>query len=464
MSEESYLISPTVDLFIYDLREGLRQDSEQISLNRQKFWQKVYSEDELDGKLLNSLAAAESSDIEYVELLGIGCSSVKKFDETEPPIEGFYYPIQLKIDTYALQVDCSIASSYPPQPISRFQQIIQNVIEPRIHGQKGKLGQTWLVWGQLPEVHKDPEEIAKECYAKLSQNREWDIDLQGQGLLSGGTLFELWQLPTQLKSIGESYHLLIWLFPFRDSIESIEDRVAKIYFHLIHLFAYRSKVIWADYQARQLNIELKQDFKKVQEVINTLNQAPVPINLQRPNLLQLQSLLMNSLNILSRYTNNLSLLNSQSSTIRVNLENYHKRLDTIRKTNSESNVDIEFLLNFSKFFAIKRQAQIETDYTSLSPGLTLIENLISTIKGTIDIYQADIDRKLNNMVAILGIMGIGLATGQIASPLIVAQFPPEQGVYFFSTQAFYWSLGTVTVVSALTWSILRLLRSWLGMS
>lgn len=455
MNEVSLLIYPTVDLFLYDLREGLRQDSEQVKLNRQTFWQKIYSK--LDENLLASLAAAESLNAEYVELLG--SNRVEKFERLDPPVKGFYYPIQLKIDTYALQVDCSTGFnvngqvSYIPQPISSFRQIIEHEIKPRTHYQQGKLGQTWLIWGQLPAVHKDPEEIAKECYSELAPNGDWDADLQGQGMLSGGTLFELWQAPTKWESISETYHLLIWLFPARDSIDSIEKRVAKIYVHLIHLFAYRSKIIWADYQSRQLEVALKKDFKAVQEVINTVSQMPAPIKSQRPNLLQLQVLLTDSLVILSSYANNLSLLNSQGSTIRVNLENYQKRLEILRKTTDESNID--FLVNFAKVFASKRQAQIETDYASLNPGLTLIENLISTIKGTIEIYQADRDRKLNNTVAIAG---IGLATSQIASSVIVAQYPPEKGELFLQTPAFGWSLLTGAAASVLVWFILRLLR------
>jgi hypothetical protein len=281
MNEESQLIYPTVDLFLYDLREGLRQNSERVELNRQTFWQRIYGK--LDKSTLAILAAAESSIDEYVELLG--ANKVKKFERLEPPYKGFYYPIQLKIDTYALLVECSTGFnvngqiSCIPHPISIFRQIIEHEIKPRIYNQEGggKLGQTWLIWGQLPAECKEPKKIAKECYSKLAPNGEWDADFQGEGMLSGGTLFELWQAPPKYESISETYHLMIWLFPARDSIDLIEESVEKIYVDFIHLFIFRSKIIWADYQSRQLAEDLKKDFKDVQEVIDTVSQMPSPI-------------------------------------------------------------------------------------------------------------------------------------------------------------------------------------------
>jgi hypothetical protein len=255
------------------------------------------------------------------------------------------------------------------------------------------------------------------------------------------------------RSISENYHLLIWLFPSTDSIDSINERVEKIYVHLLCLFAFRSKIVWASRQSYQVEAGLKKDFKAVQGIIDTVSQIAVPIKHQKPNFLQLQKLLIDSLVILSRYANNLSLLKSQSTTIRVNLENYKIRLDTLKKKNSGS--DIEFLIDFANIFATKRLAQIETDYSSLSPGLILIENLISTIKGTTEIYQADRDRNLNNTIAIAG---IGLATSQIASSVIVAQYPPQKGELFFQSPAFWLSLITGATASISLWLILRLLR------
>jgi hypothetical protein len=71
----------------------------------------------------------------------------------------------------------------------------------------------------------------------------------------------------------------------------------------------------------------------------------------------------------------------------------------------------------------------------------------------VELEQAQRDRNLNNTVAIVG---VGLATSQIASSIIIAQEPPPQYLPFFKTTAFWWSLATGIVASLILWSILRL--------
>lgn len=462
MNMISQLIYPNVDLYLYDLREGLREDSEQVALNRKDFWQKIYAN--LNDKQLNDLAAAESNYDEFVQLL----PNVTE-DFENPEFAGFFYPTQLKIDTYALQVDCVVKDasnngqkSYTSRPISVFKRMADE-IKSRIYNQDRKLGETqlgetqlgetWLIWGQLPKIHKDPEEIAKECYQDLFQNGNWDVDFQGQGKLSGATLFELWQTQRKSDKDKNGYHLLILLFPSKDSIESITECIKAINEDLIHLFSFRNKIVWVSNYSNDLKVKLKEKFKEVQKVIDAVKQMNMQLKSQQNNLSQLQEYLTQSLVILSEYTNLLSLLNSQSLTIRVNLSNYQNRLEKIKQKNSNS--DIDFLMKFANEFAAKNQTQIEMDYANLSHGLTLIENLISTIKGTVEIYQANRDRSLNNTIAIAG---IGLATSQIASSVIVAQYPPEKGEFFLHTPAFAWSLLTGVTASILLWLIFRLQR------
>ncbi|MBW4644844.1 MAG: hypothetical protein KME23_17940 [Goleter apudmare HA4340-LM2] len=64
-------------------------------------------------------------------------------------------------------------------------------------------------------------------------------------------------------------------------------------------------------------------------------------------------------------------------------------------------------------------------------------------------------RNLNNTVAIAG---VGLATSQIASSIIIAQETPPSDVPFFQTTAFWWSIATGIVASLILWCILRLYR------
>lgn len=134
------LIYPTVNLFLYDLRDGLGQSPAEINDNRLNFWCKISPEidqnyqeiRELTKKLqlqkdqptqpltseatalktkieklekkLQELEAKEDSETEFVELYYQG------FAEQEAYLDGMYFALQMG-DTYALQVEASDGTS-----------------------------------------------------------------------------------------------------------------------------------------------------------------------------------------------------------------------------------------------------------------------------------------------------------------------------------------------------------------
>lgn len=451
---------PTIDLFLYDLRDGLGQDEEKVQENRKQFWKKVYPN--LDEKKLEELAdksaKLEKADADYVELL-----IPQRHEEFQLNLQGYYYALQFG-DTFALQVDCSQINPSKGNILSSFTTIKQE-IETRLASQKGKIGQTWFVWCQLEQDYPNLDKIAQECCRQLVPNPGWVRELHKHGELAGATLFELWHPPTDWgdeQSLQENFHLIIALFPYkasrglfnnRISMDSINESIANLYFDLLRLFCYRHKITWAYHQSRCLKAELKQDFTQVQKLIKKVSDLPQQMNSGSPNLKELQITLTDTLTILSRYAITLSYLDDQGRTLKVNLENYNKRLEKIAGENRNSKLEI--FEKFGNLYAEKYLAQVEADYGNLSPGLVLLENLITTIEGTIDIYQAKRDRTLNTTIAIAG---IGLATSQIASAVILTQPPEKQEALAFRTHAFFWSLGIGAIAMILSFLILRLLR------
>ena len=451
MTQQPTITYPTIDLFLYDLREGLGQDAENVNENRKQFWKKIYPN--LDEKKLEAEAEKseklEKAEADYVELL-----IPQEHEKFQPDLEGYYWAFQLG-DTYALQLDCSLINPLNGNPLSSFS-LIKKEIESRLNHQKGKIGQTWFVWCQLEKDYPDLDQIAIECCEKLTPNPDWVGDLQKQGELAGATLFELWHPPEDWadeQSFQENFHLIIALFPNKLSKDSIDNSLAELYFDLIRLFGYRNKMIWAYHQSRRLKAKLKKEYTSIQQAIKNINNLPQQINAGRPNLDELQKTLTQTLTILSDYATNLSDLDDQGRTIRVNLENYRKRLKKITEANRNS--DPEILKKFSELVAEKYLVQVETDYANLSPGLVLLENLITTIKGTVEIYQTKSDRTLNTTIAIAG---IGLATSQIASAVILTQPPKTKDPLAFRTEAFLSSLGIGAIAMLITLGILRLFR------
>lgn len=415
MTQENLLIYPTVDLFLYDLADGLGQTDSEVNQNRQQFWQKVYG-DNLTPELLAKLKTAETN-ANYIDLLGD-----EKFVDFEPAVDGYYYPVKLG-DTYALQIDSSGNAQPPekqlvPQEI-RCLEAIRKEIADRTHGLNATIGQSWLIWGQLTANDQDALATAKNCYQefKLFENPKWERDLRKTGEFLGANFYELWQPPSDREDITTNRHLLICLFPHTEdgSISAAAKIIELLYPNFIQLFRFRNKVIWAYQQSRQLKSDLKQASVSIQNIVDKLPQQVTATNL---DLKELQKNLVKSLTIFSIYANYISRLEEQENTIKTNLKNYKKRVEKIA-TDRNSNPDtLLFLKSFSEFASEKYVEQVKSDRASLTAGLRLLENAIETIKGIIDIEQAKSDRTLNATIAIVG---AGLATSGVAASIISTQ-------------------------------------------
>ena len=451
MTQENLLIYPTVDLFLYDLADGLGQTDSEVNQNRQQFWQKVYGET-LTPQLLEKLKIAETN-ANYIDLLGD--DTIAGFEDA---VDGYYYPVKLG-DTYALQIDSSGNAQPPekqllPQEIGCLEAIRKEICDRRIHGSNATIGQSWLIWGQLTANDQDALATAKNCYQefKLFENCQWEGNFQNTGEFLGANFYELWQHPSDREDISTNRHLLICLFPHTadGSISAAAEIMTLLYPDFIQLFRFRNKVIWAYQQSRQLKSDLKKAAVSIQNIVDKLPQQVTAANL---DLKDLQKNLVKSLTIFSIYANYISRLEEQENTIKTNLKNYKKRLKKIATdresspdalqiaTDGESSPDpLLFLKDFSDFASDKYVEQVKSDRASLTAGLRLLENAIETIKGIIDIEQTKSDRTLNATIAIVG---IGLATSGVAASIISTQVsnPPTPANTIAPYPAFWLSMA-----------------------
>ena len=436
MSNENWLIYPTVDLFVYDLADGIGQNEDKISQNRAQFWQKIYG-DKISAPQLEKLKQAETETAEYIELLGD-----KKFAAFESPLDGYAYPVKIG-DTYAAQFDLSgkiepdADKRFAPKKIDCLKSLKQQVIS-RVNP-AATIGQSWLVWGQLTADDQDALTIAKDCYTKLElfPNAKWDRDLKATGKFSDADFYELWLPPGDRGKIEQNYHVLICLFPYNNgqAISDISKTVAKLYVHLMRLFAFRNKVIWAYTQSRQLKLRLKDSSGKIQQFVNRLL---AQVNAPKVDLKELQKNLVDFLTIFSAYASNISGLEQQENTIKTNLKNYKRRLETIGKDMGNDAEAFKFMASFSDFAKEKYVWQVAADNRSLTAGLRLLENAIQTIEGIIEIERAKSDRTLNVTIGAVG-MGIGISgvvastySSQIKSPASPTN-PMDVNVVFWSS-------------------------------
>jgi hypothetical protein len=450
----NFIIYPSINLFLYDLKEGLGQNPAQINQNRYNFWQKVYGNlDEHDfNEKYAQLPHHQTPDTDPIQLLNTQ-NAIEKFPS---PLDGWYYPLQLG-DTYALQVNYSgkLNANHQfnddPQNLDDqpFYSLKQDLIQ-RLSQQTGTLGQTWLLWGQLttPKTDTEIEEIAQNCYTQLLSNYNWTRDIIGKGQLNGATLFELWYRPANpgLSPAEfwqvyrqESHHLLIWLFPHDSTPNAMRTQVQASYYDWLRLFQYRHKIVWSYYQSQAQKSRLKREYVEIQPAIQKIKQMTEQCEKNRIRLGHLQQTMKDHLINLSDYAIALNALQNQSRTLTINLENYQYRLQSMQEEYSGCDLKVLEKLS-SELYAQKYQRQVASDCENFQPGLTLLENLNSTLQGIIDVEQTKSDRALDNTIALAG---IGLAISGLTATAISVQQPQPKSYTdfsFLSSPIFFWSL------------------------
>ncbi len=266
------------------------------------------------------------------------------------------------------------------------------------------------MWGQLDQSYTDDEidakikQLAKDCYLAIAEDADksldWSAVAQKQNQLLNGHLFEISQGVPPGKS-----HYLIWLLPPQPAITELQDKISDIQTNFHRLFCYRHKIIWAYSQSRILKRRLKQNYQTIQNSVLTIRQKN-----KDPE--KLQTALEETLEILGNYATDLNQLHSQLRTITINLANYQERLAKFKEI--DPNCQLPTLVEFAQFAGKKYQRQVESDYESLSPGMTLLENLITTISGIVEINQVKREKRIERAIAAAGI-GVGTASAAASS-------------------------------------------------
>ncbi|MCC3537014.1 MAG: hypothetical protein JGK03_23140 [Microcoleus sp. PH2017_25_DOB_D_A] len=423
------LVYPNLFLFLYDLGEGLGEDSQSLTTNRENFAAKFPTN--IRSSLFNGDSVFES---EYLELL---TNRFEGFTDSDKPFEGCYYPVRLN-DTYGLLLGCSFKEDRTPHPVTCLAKF-QAKIKEKLNNQYPNIGQTWLIVTEMENQNISPEEVAKKCCQSLNIGLKWERDLPGKGSFLGGSIFELsrYQLlmqdstPLTIQQLQENIHLIIALMPSSDAAKKVwEDFNTE----LLPLFCYRHKVLWAYAQSRYLKQQLKKDFTVINQLVG---------NIYSQNLKQLRTTVVDAQNILPKYTIKLNYLDAQIRTIEINAINYSRRLGTIsdrlnqiqaqngqnpiaQVANLQHPYDLKFLEKFSEDIEKKYQLQVQKDYANLSPGSQLLQDLINSSRAITEIEQAERDRNFQNTV---GIIGAGLAVGSIVASI---EIPTEQNDNFLN--------------------------------
>ncbi len=426
----SEIIYPTLDLFLYDLRDGLGENAGEIADNKDRFLQKL--PERIRSAIEQRDAAVEA---EYVELLGNRGREQFNSSSQNYTLKGYYYPVRLG-DSYGLLLDCSVEHSLGHPDRSQTEAFLVSCfadlkaeLDRRLGDSKSTIGQVWMLSGQLPNFTPDKaESVAQACCQIPELELDWDRDFRPPSQFAGGILFEFWRYRfnspdpssnsesnpiSNIHQLQDNYLVLIALYPNSETAR----KASEINFDWLRLFACRSKILWAYGQSQYLRQKLKYRFVLIQQYLKDFDRAKT----RNLNLKQLRKTLVDAQNTLANYSIDLNYLNTQKRTIEVNMLNYGRRLKRMeqRLTEFQAVSDMEFLKKFSDNVQARYLVQIERDYESFSLGVTLLGELINSIRGVTEIDQSERDRNFQNTVAILG---VGLAAGSIVAS-IATQFP-----------------------------------------
>ena len=433
-------IYPTLDLFLYDLREGLGQNNAEVQQNRHGFLQKLPAT--IDEPAFIQLDETYFEP-EYVELFG-----EQRWLEFESKThEGYYYPARLN-DTYGLLLDCSLKNAQISDDLT-WLQALQTFLNEKVKGQNGTIGQSWLFSAQLPYLSlEEHEDIARRCYETLMPGAHYEDNKIGSCEFLGGSLFECGQYNLS-KQTGhcDNHHIMMAFYPD----ESTAKKAAKFYTDWMRLFCYRHKMLWAYGQSRVLKKRLKQAAVKIDECRQAIYRYSTPkINHQ-----QLPQFLDEAWKILAEYTPTLNSIEQQARTMEINLYNYQQRLNTLQDKAAQP---LPFLEKLGQSVQYKYLKQVQKDHKYLTIELSL-ENIVGYIRDRLAIEEGQRDRAFQKWVAILG---IGLAIGAIVAS-VSGQFPEIQWLELFMSQewikpttSFIWSFGAAIMAGLITKGVIGL--------
>ncbi len=412
------------------------------------------------------------------------------YKDHELKLEGFAYPLQI-YDTYGLGLNLG----FPDPPLENGHKIPAvdiSVLEKFNPDScllpdtiKSYFGQTLIITAWLSEEQKQKDaqflkSLADECLREFVYDSHKYPELYQKGQLFGSPIFEY-----GLINDRENYcHILVWLFSDSETDKSFQE----CYQLLLDLFFYRNKIITEFWNSRDTYRDAYQEYEQIQKLVRkTFNELPQADTLSEDDLKYLKGQLKAMAKRTVEYSDLLRDLESRRNSIAINTDNYKNKLRIIRnRLDSSKELDLSFLASFAQENCSVFQEQIQGDLGYFVPGASLLEKAISSIRGIVEIDQAERDRlreerekkreeeeetkqeerelkekeKERRLERTVQILGVGIGTGglvasscgQIDKPFL----PP------FSTNTphpviltLFWSVLAALVFGGVTWWITR---------
>jgi hypothetical protein len=194
---------------------------------------------------------------------------------------------------------------------------------------------------------------------------------------------------------------------------------------LLNLLCCRTKIIYVYYQAQRCNEEARKLYSQLEEKVEEFSNLKSD---KKERLQQLEKLLTELPQIGLNYARYLRDIELHLITIETNAYNYrncHKELVSC----SVKEIDnLDFIQDFYASSCKIFQKQIKVNMSYLTVGRQLFQQMMETIRGIVEIEQAESDRNLQKTIQAVG-FGIG-AAGVVATstPYLIKQEPGVIGI------------------------------------
>jgi len=204
----SEIIYPTLDLFLYDLRDGLGENAGEIADNKDRFLQKL--PERIRSAIEQRDAAVEA---EYVELLGNRGREQFNSSSQKYTLKGYYYPVRLG-DSYGLLLDCSVEHSLGHPDRSQTEAFLVSCfadlkaeLDRRLADSKSTIGQVWMYRVKFPTLPRIELNLLPKLAAKFQNSNsigigisEAKVSLREEYYLNFGDIVSIHPIPPLILS------------------------------------------------------------------------------------------------------------------------------------------------------------------------------------------------------------------------------------------------------------------------
>jgi hypothetical protein len=453
--------SPNLYLFAYQIYKASNLDNNDFDAEKDFLWKnadaivnKILKQDlHLNQKIdVNKLGSGKVDLLSEIiddnpSLEFKGEISVDNSDH-KIPVEGFAHPLRFS-DSYCLSFNIGIpekkddGTEIQDIDIDIFRKLNPDNCLTLTTSKSTFLGQTLLITAKITNSQTNFRDIADEYLKKLFPDT-YNIPLyNSQGYLFKSPIIEY----GLFNQITNYQHVLVWLFTDDETEKKFQDNYSEI----VDLLLFRTKAIYAFKNSREIYKELNKVCREIEDEIdnlpqpeenqssdlatdansinNTINDAYLTdINSQLIKLQKLKNKLKNLPHLNLKYIRLIRNLEEYKNTIAIHSDNYEKRgqqiLEKISSETSDTTLatkNIEFLQRFYQKSCPYFKDQIEADLGYFRPASGLLERAVDTIRGIVEIEQAEInqrkevldkirDAKLQNTIQSVG-LGVGVGAG-----------------------------------------------------